>query len=155
MPKFSPRITTTILHGKYNYWRDHARDLLRRFNEKSSLIDKHITLPKNVEIRFRIIPKNLYASGIAYQPKTKRDKYLVDVDVRQTINSFFETLLHELVHIEQYYTKKLYIDGDNNSIWKGKQYSTVDDVFSNDYLKQPWEAEANKKANKIIKKLKL
>lgn len=63
-----------------------------------------------------------------------------------------EVLSHELIHLKQYYDKRLVLDG-NTPIWLGKEYS----LESVPYESRPWEIEAfsNEKElkNKIEKVL--
>jgi hypothetical protein len=153
MPKIITKITSPILSGYYTHWRKNAVERMSFFNTKANEIAKELQLPPNVEVRFRIIPARMNASGIAYPPEWKNMQYVVDVDVRQSRRSFFHTLLHEMVHVEQFHTDKLII-GDGNVMWKGKLYEQVHDVHSAANAKQPWEIEANLKAIKLYKLLK-
>jgi hypothetical protein len=124
-------------------------------DENSSGIIKSLDLPKETEIRCRIIPIKIGAYGLAYYPERENQKrYRVDVDVRQSKSKFFKTLLHELVHVEQYYNAKL-VMGEKEALWKGRLYKLEDHNNLKEYENQPWEIEANNKAKKLYKHLKL
>ena len=153
MSKIITKITSPLISGYYSQWKKSTLDRVELFNSKVDRIIKRLDLPKSVELRVRAIPSRMQASGIAYPPEFKNGKYVVDVDARQSDRSFFHTLLHELVHVEQYYTDKLII-GDYKIFWKGKLYDPVHDVHSSAYGQTPWEKEANRKAKKLYKFLK-
>jgi hypothetical protein len=153
MSKIITKITSPLTSGYYSQWRQSTRDKVELFNANVDKIVKHLDLPKSVELRVRVIPSCMQASGIAYPPECKDGRYIVDVDARQSRRNFFHTLLHELVHVEQYYTDKLII-GDYKIFWAGKLYDQVHDVHSSAYGEQPWEKEANRKAKKLYKFLK-
>jgi len=153
MSKIITKITSPLIRGNYSQWKKSTLNYVELFNDKVGHIIDRLDLPKTIELRVRAIPYRMKASGIAYPPECKGGKYIVDVDARQSRRSFFHTLLHELVHVEQFHTDKL-IMGDHNVMWKGKLYEQVHDVHSSAYGKQPWEEEANRKAKKLYKFLK-
>jgi hypothetical protein len=154
MSKIITKITSPLTSGYYNQWRQATLSRVEIFNTNVDKIVKCLDLPKSVELRVRVIPSYMQAAGIAYPPECKDGRYIIDVDARQSRRNFFYTLLHELVHVEQYYTDKLII-GDYKIFWAGKLYDQVRDVFSSAYSKQPWEEEANRKAKKLYKFLKV
>jgi hypothetical protein len=153
MSKIITKITSPLISGNYSQWKKSTLNYVELFNDKVGHIIDRLDLPKTIELRVRAIPYRMKASGIAYPPECKGGKYIVDVDARQSRCSFFHTLLHELVHVEQYYTDKLII-GEYKILWKGKPYVQVHNVHSAAYAKQPWEIEANLKAIKLYKLLK-
>lgn len=77
-------------------------------------------------------------------------------------NISLETISHEFVHIKQIYTSKLSCDSDFIT-WNSKHYISIaqfdiifdnmsnDDVHLERYNNFPWEVEANKESQIIIK----
>lgn len=141
-------ISSSILSGNYREHRAYARLLADVIKERFKDIRKHMILPRNLFIRLRPI-RNIYGSATTeHIPLTSYGKnYIVEVDVRQDFDSFKDTLLHELVHIEQFYAKRL---GNSSKAqcfkWKGKDIETVKPSCDEEYTSLPWEAEAISRA---------
>ena len=64
-------------------------------------------------------------------------------------NESISIISHELIHIEQYHTKKL-IYGNGLLLWDQKPY----DLLQIQYSDRPWEVEAFKKGRVLEEKLK-
>lgn len=97
-------------------------------------------LPSRLHIKFKMLED---AFG---QASLTNEKFEIEIDPRQTRKQFYDTLLHELVHVEQFYRKDLKIDGRGNSFkWKNK---IVNDI---DYINCPWEQEAVHRAKILVK----
>jgi len=72
----------------------------------------------------------------------------VNVDFDAGLNVMLNNLIHELKHLEQIYTKRLSLKG-NQIFWKNKEFMTIAELTDvmrsgkiDDYKKLPWEKEA-------------
>jgi predicted metallopeptidase len=69
----------------------------------------------------------------------KGKQYIIFVD-EMSRDEAIKVLSHELVHLKQYYTKKLILEKDK-VIWDGREvYQT--EINETKYEQRPWEAEA-------------
>jgi predicted metallopeptidase len=69
----------------------------------------------------------------------KENQYIIFVD-DMSRDEAIKVLSHELIHLKQYYTKKLILEKDK-VIWDGKEIyqSEINEI---EYKQRPWEAEA-------------
>lgn len=112
--------------------------VLDRYEKIREVID----LPQDMCMRFRPIRGDL---GRTYN-KSKSSPFLVELDVRQNIETFKDTLLHELVHTEQFYQKRLKETVNNDAFrWRGKKIQFIG-ISYNAYRDLPWEIEAEERA---------
>ena len=156
MKKVVPEITlaTSIKYGNYKHYYDYAITLVGLTLENFVEIKKHINLPKKLTIHFRPI-KGLYGRSYfaTYKQNNRNYKeYTVEVDVKQDIESFKDTLLHELIHTEQFYEKRLIagsVDTDYFK-WYNKKISTITSSRE-EYDELPWEREAIERSSKLVK----
>lgn len=143
-----PNITlaTSVRYGNYKKHLDSALFFIDVLTDSFNEIKQFIKLPRNLTINFRpvrgafgrafYLKSNLLSSG--------RD-YIVEIDVRQDLETFKNTMIHELVHIEQFYQGRLKEAGDMHFKWNGKKM--LIDMSSLDiYNSLPWEIEANVRA---------
>lgn len=79
------------------------------------------------------------------------NKFYLHFNPNQSYERIITAMIHELTHVKQVSKKELLPNKDYTSImWKGKDYITVKDynklMKSNvgEYMKLPWEMEANK-----------
>jgi len=69
----------------------------------------------------------------------KENQYIIFVD-EMSRDEAIKVLSHELIHLKQYYTKKLILEKDK-VIWDGREvYQT--EINETKYEQRPWEAEA-------------
>jgi len=69
----------------------------------------------------------------------KGNQYIIFVD-EMSRDEAIKVLSHELIHLKQYYTKKLILEKDK-VIWDGREvYQT--EINETKYEQRPWEAEA-------------
>ena len=74
-------------------------------------------------------------------------EFEIEVDKRLRKNQFISTVIHEMVHVWQYATKQLTQKGCNE-FWRGKDYTDIS------YSKQPWERQAYRMEESILKEYK-
>lgn len=69
----------------------------------------------------------------------KENQYIIFVD-EMSRDEAIKVLSHELIHLKQYYTKKLILEKDK-VYWDGREvYQT--EINETEYNRRPWEAEA-------------
>jgi len=125
----------SALHSPH--YREMALDGASVINRSVSLFRKYLTLPP--KLRFRVTSLRGNYHGYYYN-----DEKLVEIDCKLNKKMVLEVLAHELVHAEQYFTKKLVVLRSTKRGWvhywngtKGKKGTTY-----NSYRNQPWEIEA-------------
>jgi hypothetical protein len=140
-------IVSSVKYGKYKEFLDHAK-VFKMLIQKSELrVRKHINLPEQFKIILRPI-RGVFGTAATYKVNSK-PYYTVEIDVRQTIDEFCDTLLHELVHIEQYFEGRLKLKSELfYSIYEGRKIRLVSSK-SDEYHDLPWEKEATKRAAKL------
>ena len=140
----------SVKYGRYNKFYDDSlfrANLLIVFLDK---IKKHINIPENnIHVLFRPI-RSFFGRTACFQYKGEKH-FELELDVRQPLKDFFDTILHELVHVEQYFEGRLKeTRNPNYSKWHGvKMYSNISDLKK--YYKLPWENEAYRRAEKLKK----
>ena len=144
-------IATSVRYGNYKQHLNNALSFVDIITDTFSSICNYINLPRRLSI---IIRPARGAYGRAYyltdpNAKTGRE-YIVEIDARQDRNQFEDTLLHELVHIEQFYEGRLDGGSPKHFKWNKRDISFVTSSIE-EYNNLPWEREANERA-KILKK---
>ena len=81
---------------------------------------------------------------LAYVKKYNDIDYVIWIDDMSKDKTIL-TLSHELIHINQYYTKQLIIE-DNNIYWEHKKYYVKENL---NYYLRPWEYEASINEKKL------
>lgn len=147
-------VATSVRYGNYKQYRyiaEYYSSLIERYYP---LIKEHIDLPKDNRLFFHLRPvRGCYGRAFIDRECKKMNsikKYIVELDIRQSEMDFKNTLIHELVHIEQYYQNRLDMhSGSGYSKWEGKR---VKDYPAHDarYFDLPWEAEASTRANNLM-----
>lgn len=144
-------IATSIRYGNYKEHYQltltHIESLITSFLK----IQEYIALPKKLFVHFRPIRDAYGRAFVTRDPKTIYGKnYIVEIDARQDYAGFTDTLLHELVHIEQFYQRRLSDGGRDGCFkWKGKHISFMTPV-KEEYDKLPWEEEAIRRAKSLV-----
>jgi hypothetical protein len=140
-------IVSSVRYGNYKEFLERAK-VFEMLIQKSELrIRKYINLPEKVKIILRPI-RDVIGSAATYRVKTQ-NYYSVEIDVRQNLDEFCDTLLHELVHIEQYFEGRLKLKSELfYSIYEGRKIRLVSHK-SDEYNNLPWEKEATKRAAKL------
>lgn len=126
-------------------------------------IKKELSLPKKIIIDIEAIKGD--TCGEALELSKKKSKYKILIDVRKSTDDdllcgYNDTLIHELIHVSQYVDGSLsvkwnYDNDDWDFYWKGKRTSILNEDCHEEYLNLPWERHANKKTNKMIRKVKI
>lgn len=144
-------IATSVRYGNYKQHLNNALSFVDIIADTFSNICNYINLPRKLSI---IIRPAREAYGRAYylkDPNTKTGReYVVEIDTRQDRDQFEDTLLHELVHIEQFYEGRLDGSKPGHFKWCKRDISFITASIE-EYNDLPWEREANERA-RILKK---
>lgn len=145
-------IATSVRYGNYKEHFNNALFFVDTIAQNFNEICNFITLPKKLYIQIRPVRD---AFGRAFFNKSNTNKtgkeYFVELDARQDKNTFKDTLLHELVHIEQFYEGRLIDAGPMHFKWGGRKV-LIDTSSLDIYNSLPWEREAIERAS-ILKKV--
>ena len=140
-------IVPSVRYGNYKEFLERAKffETLVKISEEK--IRRFINLPDKVDIVLRPV-RGVFGTAAMFKVKSVT-QYVVEIDVRQTIDEFCDTLLHELVHIEQYFEGRLKLKSEHfYSIYEGQKVRVVSNK-SEGYNDLPWEREAIKRAAKL------
>lgn len=118
--------------------------LISDFKNWAKNIKKFIKYSNEVTVFIKPIEQKTTLGRVNYIEKT------IEIDPRFTLIQLRKTLIHELVHYEQYRDNRLQIK-NNIWLWEGKQYDNTLNYES--YKELPWEREARKRTKKIVNKL--
>lgn len=78
------------------------------------------------------------------------DQYIMQLSRGMTHWEERQVIAHELIHIQQYYTKKLQIIDAKHVVYDGKKLRYLGKYS----LSSPWEREAHVEGNRLYRKLK-
>jgi len=110
----------------------------------------HITLPKEITIKFLNLGNNVYAET----PLTHLAKHIIHLSNKLSLQELIEPLIHELVHINQIYEKRLAVSRAGNILWEGKIYRVDQSRMTfKEYRNLPWELEAFYKQKELLGKI--
>jgi hypothetical protein len=139
-------IATSVRYGGYKQHYSKALGFEEVIKDYEVRMRKVINLPANIDVVLRPIRR-------MYGRASFRNKHFkVEIDIRQTYEEFKNTLLHELVHIEQFFEGRLSNDEQGELVWYGKRYR-VDMNNLTAYVNLPWEEEAFRRASNLKKYL--
>jgi hypothetical protein len=143
-------IANSVKYGNYKQYKGYSSILESEIELAEDKIRNEINLPEHVVIKLRPMRNKL---GQAVLISEKITVGSVDVNVRQTLPEFRDTLLHELIHIEQFYENRLeQCTNVNFYKWNGVEMFSKPTEYA-EYIKLPWEREAMKRATKLISKI--
>ena len=146
-------IATSVKYGNYKQYLENCAEQIELFVDKFDEIKSYIKLPRNLFIHYR---PSRRTHGVAYTTKIKGKKYArafwVEYDVRQDLETYKDTMLHELVHIEQFYQRRLVDIGQTFFKWNGEKVSAEFETFE-EYDNLPWEREAIQRAKYISQRI--
>jgi hypothetical protein len=141
-------IVSSVRYGNYKNFLERAEFFKTITKLSEPRIRRFINLPEHIKIIMRPV-RGVFGTAAMFKTGTKT-RYVVEVDVRQTIDEFCDTLLHELVHIEQYFEERLKIKSERFfSIYEGQKVRLVSNK-SAEYNQLPWEQEAIKRAARLV-----
>lgn len=133
---------TSIRYGAYKQLRIYCDILTDRILEYEDRIRNALNLPDIIHIKLRPMRSVLGTARYLTSPKMK--VISIELEVRQPLKSFDNTLIHELIHAEQFHENRLAHSDDQKWFkWQGVDYSKKYD----DYRKLPWEEEAYERAD--------
>ena len=144
-------ISTSIRYGNYKKYYQLTQTHIKLLTENFFKIQEYITLPKELFVHFRPIRDAYGRAFVVRDPKTVYGKnYIVEIDARENRDVFTDTILHELVHIEQFYQRRLSNSSQDGCFkWKGKHMSFIKPI-KEEYDRLPWEEEAIKRAKSLV-----
>jgi hypothetical protein len=149
LPKIT--IATSIRYGNYQELMDDTLDMVKSIVENFPKVHKYINLPENLIVHLRPM-RNLYGRAFYTKNTSNSNKrlYIVEIDVRQGMYNFYDTLIHELIHIEQFFENRLKNGHSPNHFkWNGNLYK-YNGLSLEDYCALPWEAEAMSRTTELL-----
>ena len=100
---------------------------------------------KPVYINIRTIHKLTEKQGVYGDCMDEGDReFTIRIDVSLPLNEMISTIIHEMVHVQQYLTGKLKYKWVNEVVFEKNVYN-----WDMDYETRPWEIEAHAKEKKI------
>lgn len=133
-------VAHSVRYGNYKQYLDNVVQFTDILVSNFAAIKEHINLPDNLRIVFKPIRT---FHGKAFPMLGKRySQYVVEIDVRLSIEVFVETILHELVHIEQFHEKRLKHTRDLKSFKWNNSKPWPEPRNYDEYTNLPWEVEA-------------
>lgn len=152
--------TNVYVSHQVKYSTINAEKMINEFRRickaaKRTLVPKiNAKVKKKLPIKF--VLRHIKASGVAGRC-VGNNKYIcveIDFNINQRLSRLAKTMSHELVHAEQYMTKRLEWNM-NKACWMWEQKKCMNmGTTHNAYMNQPWEKEAyerqDKGANELI-----
>lgn len=95
----------------------------------------------NFVVIFQQFPAHGHRGSAEYQeiPEHKLKNAVIKIDKNLDFNTLRMTLIHELIHIKQFYYKELIKMDTKHYCWKEKDFPNIKAVS---YKNRPWEQEA-------------
>ena len=105
--------------------------------------ERYLKMPYDIDLSIEFEDTKSEALGFAMD--IDEGEYEITIDKKQTPRVMIHTLLHELVHVNQYATGRLVSgEGRKPNRWLGK-------ANYDDYANQPWEVEAYDLEKKMMR----
>ena len=143
-------IANSVKYGNYKQYKKYSSILESEIELAEEKIRNEVNLPEHVVIKLRPMRNKLGQAVLISEEITVGS---VELDVRQTLREFRDTLLHELVHIEQFYENRLEQGSNINFYkWNGIEIFSKPTEYA-EYINLPWEREAMKRAAKLVSKI--
>lgn len=126
----------SLRHGYLKQYRKRAEDVAYLIDRIIPHMRKLLKLPDNIKFQVRPIARR------AENGRYNHSLNLVEVDPRyNSLGTIMETIMHELVHAEQFHTERLKNYG-RNFIWmNSSNYVGIGKDYE-EYRARPWEMEA-------------
>jgi hypothetical protein len=112
-----------------------------------SLVAEIIELPNELQIEFRKLANNAHGET-SLNPRYK-NRITINNDLALT--EIIYPLIHELIHVHQIHSNKLFVRPNNVYFWCNKKYNVNKNMSYKDYLNLPWEADVIEKQKQIYK----
>jgi len=96
-------------------------------------------------INIRPIPKLTETQGVNGDCMDEEDReFTIRIDVSLPLNEMISTILHEMVHVQQFLSGKLKQPQPGKAVYKRVDYD-----WEMDYNDRPWEIEAHTKEKQL------
>ena len=96
-------------------------------------------------INIRPIPKLTETQGVNGDCMDEEDReFTIRIDVSLPLNEMISTILHEMVHVQQFLSGKLKQPRPGKAVYKRVDYD-----WEMDYNDRPWEIEAHTKEKQL------
>lgn len=134
MSSYTVHCAESIAHGRYKYLKDNAIRIAKVVRLAMPQAKKIMSLPDGIKVIIR--PMNIKIGG-QYRSRLK----VLELNARrENMNDVLVTLMHELVHAEQFLEGRLKYETDCFR-WNGEKVYNRGKTLRQ-YLAQPWEIEA-------------
>ena len=133
------KIADSIMYGRYGHMKAKSIEVAKLFKMATKHARKIMDLPETLGLEVRPIRGNV----TGYYKNASR---IIGVDPRdRTLGAILSTIMHELVHAEQYHTGRLAIKQGVHT-WNNEMGDQVTAIVSSSSYKKyrafPWEVEA-------------
>ena len=140
-------IADSIRYGRYKAFHKNAGVIADLVNKALPHARKLLDLPEH--LHFHIRPLGGKFNGVYMNFFQK-----IELEVRRTnLGSILETIMHELVHAEQFHQGRLKLKGGMYH-WNEVAHKVGNDTYAK-YRARPWEAEAFSKQADLALKVSL
>ena len=96
-------------------------------------------------INIRPIPKLTETQGVNGDCMDEEDReFTIRIDISLPLNEMISTILHEMVHVQQFLSGKLKQPQPGKAVYKRVDYD-----WEMDYNDRPWEIEAHTKEKQL------
>ena len=135
-------IANSIRYGSYKCYKLYSDILSDRILDFEDNIRNVLNLPDKIHIKLR--PMRGVLGTARYLVNNEMRVTSIEIDARQNRVTFDNTLIHELIHAEQFYENRLEHSDDKTWFkWHGMDYTKR---YEN-HIDLPWEAEAYERAD--------
>lgn len=102
----------------------------------------------NFVVVFQNFPQHGHRGYVDYQEVSEYNlkNVIIKLDANLKYQELRTTLIHELIHVKQFFYKELIKLSPIHFVWKGQDFLNINKV---DYKKLPWEKEALSNEKKL------
>jgi hypothetical protein len=130
------------------YYQNSKKEAVRELIIKSltTAVSTLISLPDHIEICIYKLPHSVYGGIDKYTPNR------IGLNSSLALQDIPEILVHELIHVNQRYTKTLEIKNNGTYYWHGVPYHNImpENLEYDDYKNSPWEVDVDNKLSKLL-----
>ena len=107
-----------------------------------------LNLPDQIEVQIEQLDDSIYAESIT----NTRFKNRIKLNDKLSLTELIKPIVHELIHLEQIHTGKLYADRYGNFVYHNKTYKNIspDKLSYEDYQNLPWENDVKSKEKHVL-----